>query len=120
MLAELGHEAVGRRRGPPVRPVAATLVIDEADAGLAGAVEAEGMRCVVAATVMTGPAEAAALARTVLGAGPGPRSAEPRPGSRRASELIPVDGIPEVRPGDVLADLIAAPRPSWRTATWSS
>ena len=43
-------------------------MVDEADAALAGAVEAEGMRCVVAPTVMRGPAEAAALARVVLGA----------------------------------------------------
>lgn len=43
----------------------ATLVIDEADAEHAGAVEAEGVRCVVAPTIMTGPAEAAALARVV-------------------------------------------------------
>ncbi len=48
--------------------LAATLVIDEADAALAPAVEAEGMRCVVTPTVMTGPAEAAALAGAVLGA----------------------------------------------------
>jgi LPPG:FO 2-phospho-L-lactate transferase len=48
-------------------PIAATLVVDDADAALAPAVEAAGMRCVVAPTVMRGPAEAAALARTVLG-----------------------------------------------------
>ena len=68
MLAELGHEAsvVGVAR--LWSPFAATLVIDEADAGLAEAVEAAGMRPVVAPTVMTGPAEAAALARTVLDA----------------------------------------------------
>jgi LPPG:FO 2-phospho-L-lactate transferase len=49
-------------------PFAATLVVDDADAGLASAVEEAGMRCVVAPTVMSGPAQAAALARTVLGA----------------------------------------------------
>ena len=66
MLSELGHEAsvVGVAR--LWSPFAATLVIDEADAGLAEAVRATGMRPVVAPTVMTGPAEAAALARTVL------------------------------------------------------
>jgi LPPG:FO 2-phospho-L-lactate transferase len=42
------------------------LVVDEADAELASAVEAEGMACVVAPTIMSGPAEAAALARVVL------------------------------------------------------
>jgi LPPG:FO 2-phospho-L-lactate transferase len=47
-------------------PLAGTLVIDEADAGLAGAVEGCGMRCVVAPTIMRGPEEAAALAEVVL------------------------------------------------------
>jgi LPPG:FO 2-phospho-L-lactate transferase len=68
LLVELGHEAsvVGVAR--LYAPLAATLVVDEADGALAGAVEAEGMRCVVAPTVMRGRAEAAALARVVLGA----------------------------------------------------
>src|SRR5207248_164451 len=66
LLTELGHEAsvVGVAR--LYAPLAATLVIDEADAGLAPAVEAEGIRAVVAPAVMHGPAEAAALARVVL------------------------------------------------------
>lgn len=69
VLAELGHESsvVGVAR--LWAPYAATLVVDEADADLAPAVEAEGMACVVAPTVMTGPAEAEALGRAVLGAG---------------------------------------------------
>ncbi|MBK9180859.1 MAG: 2-phospho-L-lactate transferase [Acidimicrobiales bacterium] len=69
MLAELGHEAsvVGVAR--LYRDLAATLVIDEADVGLAGAVEATGMRCVVTPTVMRDPQVAAALAATVLAAG---------------------------------------------------
>ena len=66
LLAELGEEAsvvgVARRWAP----FAATLVVDTADAGLAGAVEEEGMRCVVAPTVMSGPDESAALAGVVL------------------------------------------------------
>ena len=45
-----------------------TLVIDEADADLAAAVEAEGVRCVVAPTVMSSPERSAALSRIVLGA----------------------------------------------------
>jgi LPPG:FO 2-phospho-L-lactate transferase len=45
-----------------------TLVIDEADADLAGAVEAEGVRCVVAPTIMSSVARSAALSRTVLDA----------------------------------------------------
>jgi LPPG:FO 2-phospho-L-lactate transferase len=47
-----------------------TLVIDEADAGLASAVEAEGVRCVVAPTVMSSAARAAHLARVVIDARP--------------------------------------------------
>jgi LPPG:FO 2-phospho-L-lactate transferase len=66
ILADLGHEpsVVGVAR--LWAPYASTLVVDTADADLAGAVEAEGMRCVVAPTIMHGPAEAAALGRTVL------------------------------------------------------
>ncbi len=68
MLATLGHEvsAVGVAR--LWAPLAATLVVDEADSGLAAEVEAQGMRCIVAPAVMSGPAQAANLARTVLSA----------------------------------------------------
>lgn len=68
MLAELGHEpsVVGVAR--LWAPLAAALVVDEADAALASAVEAEGTRCIVAPSVMSGPAEAAHLAQAVLGA----------------------------------------------------
>ena len=71
LLAELGHEpsVVGVAR--LWAPYAATLIIDEADAHLASAVEDAGLRCVVAPTVMSGPREAAALGRTVLDADPG-------------------------------------------------
>ncbi|HEV3400436.1 MAG TPA: 2-phospho-L-lactate transferase [Acidimicrobiales bacterium] len=66
LLAELGHESsvvgVARLWAPWV----ATLVVDEADAALADAVEEEGVRCVVAPTVMRTPGDAAALARTVV------------------------------------------------------
>ncbi len=67
MLTELGHDAsvVGVAR--IYAGVASTLVIDVADAALAPAVEAEGVRCVVAPTIMSGPAEAAALAEVVMG-----------------------------------------------------
>lgn len=65
MLAELGHEAsvVGVAR--LYASFAATLVIDHTDAALAPQVEAAGMRSIVTATVMTGPEQAAALARVV-------------------------------------------------------
>lgn len=68
LLAELGHEssAVGVAR--LYAPWAGTLVIDEADAHLAGAVEAEGVRCVVATIVMSSAERAAALGKVVLDA----------------------------------------------------
>lgn len=68
LLVELGEEpsvvGVARR----LREVAGTLVVDEADRDLAGAVEAEGMRCVVTSTVMHDADAAARLARDVLDA----------------------------------------------------
>jgi LPPG:FO 2-phospho-L-lactate transferase len=65
MLAELGHEPTVVGVARLYAPMAATLVVDEADAALAPAVEAEGMRCVVAPTVMRSVDDAAALARVV-------------------------------------------------------
>jgi LPPG:FO 2-phospho-L-lactate transferase len=50
-------------------PWVATLVVDEADAALASAVEAEGVRCIVAPAIMSDVARSAALARVVLSAG---------------------------------------------------
>ena len=69
LLAELGHESsvVGVAR--LWAPWAATLVVDEADAALAEAVEEEGVRCVVAPTVMRTLEDAASLARAVLASG---------------------------------------------------
>jgi LPPG:FO 2-phospho-L-lactate transferase len=68
LLRELGHEAsvVGVAR--LYAALAATLVVDEADAGLASEVEAAGMRCVVAPTIMRDVDAAAALAEVVLAA----------------------------------------------------
>jgi LPPG:FO 2-phospho-L-lactate transferase len=68
MMSELGHEpsVVGVAR--LYAELAATLVIDEADAALAPEVERAGMRCVVTGTVMSTPARASALARAVLDA----------------------------------------------------
>ncbi|MGH9129252.1 MAG: 2-phospho-L-lactate transferase [Acidimicrobiales bacterium] len=67
LLVELGHGAsvVGVAR--LWAPLASTLVVDVADAALAGAVEAEGMACVVAPTVMSRPGVSSSLARCVLG-----------------------------------------------------
>lgn len=66
LMRELGGEStvVGVARW--CAPFASTLVVDEADADLAPAVEAEGVRCVVAPTVMSKPGVAADLARTCL------------------------------------------------------
>ena len=66
LLRELGHEATVVGVARLYAPLAATLVIDEADADLAGAVEAEGVRCVVAPTIMRDVDAAAALAEVVL------------------------------------------------------
>lgn len=66
LLRELGHEASVTSIARWYAPVASVLVIDEVDAALADQVAAAGLRCAAAATVMTGPAEAAALARRCL------------------------------------------------------
>jgi LPPG:FO 2-phospho-L-lactate transferase len=66
LLRELGHDVsvVGVAR--LYAPIAGTLVVDEADAALAGEVETEGIRCIVAPTVMHDVAAAAALAKVVV------------------------------------------------------
>jgi LPPG:FO 2-phospho-L-lactate transferase len=66
LLAELGHEpsVVGVAR--LYASIAATLVIDPADAALAPAVEAAGLRAAVVPSVMTDAAKAAALAKATL------------------------------------------------------
>ena len=85
LLVELGGEAsapgVARFLGAWV----GTLVIDKADQDVAAEVEAAGVKCIVAETVMRTPELAAGLARVVLGAtglvvGP-PSSAPAAPGA---------------------------------------
>ena len=66
LLTELGHIPTVVGVAELYAPLASTLVIDEADAALAPAVEASGLRCVVAPTVMSSPRIAAELADTVL------------------------------------------------------
>ena len=68
LLRELGFESsvVGVARW--YADWMGTLVIDEADAELAEDVEAEGVRCVVAPTVMSSVERSSALARAVLDA----------------------------------------------------
>jgi LPPG:FO 2-phospho-L-lactate transferase len=71
LLSELGHESsvVGVAR--LYASIAGTLVIDESDALLAGAVKAVGLRCVVAPTVMRTAGDAEQLSVTVLEAATG-------------------------------------------------
>jgi len=69
MMADLGHEPSVVGIAALWAPWAATLVVDEADADAATEIEALGVRCVVAPSVMSGPAEAARLASAVLAAG---------------------------------------------------
>jgi LPPG:FO 2-phospho-L-lactate transferase len=66
LMAELGSEpsVVGVAR--LYAPWVSTLVIDEADRDSAAAVEAEGLRCVIAPTIMDSPERAAALAQVVV------------------------------------------------------
>ena len=66
LMAELGTEpsVVGVAR--LYAPWVSTLVIDEADRARAPEVEAQGVRCVVAPTIMGSPERAAALARFVI------------------------------------------------------
>lgn len=84
LLTELGHEAsvVGVAR--LYAHLASTLVVDEADAALADAVEAEGLRCVIAPTIMSSPGAAAALAKVVLAAAAGAPAREAGPGAEHA------------------------------------
>lgn len=66
LLRELGHESSVTGVARMLAPVAGTLVVDTADAGLATAVSEAGVRCVVTATVMSDAGAAADLARSVL------------------------------------------------------
>ena len=69
MLAELGFEASVVGVAEMWSPFASVLVVDVADSHLAAEVEARGLRCAVAPSVMSGPVQAANLARAVLAAG---------------------------------------------------
>ncbi len=69
LMLELGTEPSVAGVARLYAPWVGTLVIDEADRHRVADVEAEGVRCVVAPTVMDSPDRAAALARTVIDAG---------------------------------------------------
>ena len=66
MLRELGHEPTVVGVARLYRDIAATLVVDDADAAEVDAVEAEGMACVVTPTVMTNVEVATDLCQTIL------------------------------------------------------
>jgi LPPG:FO 2-phospho-L-lactate transferase len=66
-MAELGTQPSVIGVAQLYAPWVGTLVIDEADRRSARAVEAQGVRCVVAPTIMDSPKRAAALAQVVLG-----------------------------------------------------
>jgi LPPG:FO 2-phospho-L-lactate transferase len=66
MLTELGHEPSVAGVARLYAPIAETLVVDDADADQAPAVERAGMRCVVVPTIMSEPGVAASLAATCL------------------------------------------------------
>jgi LPPG:FO 2-phospho-L-lactate transferase len=68
LLTELGGTASVVGVATWLEAVIGTLVIDQADAGEAEAVESVGVSCVVAPTVMSTPEVAAGLARVVLSA----------------------------------------------------
>ena len=74
LLAELGSEPSAVGVAEYYAPWVGTLVIDEVDRQLAPRVEAAGLRCVVADTIMSTTERSAALSATVLaavGIGPG-------------------------------------------------
>ncbi len=66
LLRELGHDASVVAVARWYAPLASALVLDEVDASLVDQVDAEGLRAVVAPTVMSSPERAAALARRCL------------------------------------------------------
>ena len=68
MMIELGYEPSAAGVAAIYAALAATLVIDEQDFGLAGAVAAAGMTPFVTDTIMADPDRAAGLARATLGA----------------------------------------------------
>lgn len=68
MMASLGMTPTAAGVAEAYGDFLDVLVIDEEDRDLAGAVEAAGVRAVVAQTIMRGPAEKRVLAEVVLGA----------------------------------------------------
>jgi LPPG:FO 2-phospho-L-lactate transferase len=73
MLVELGEDASALGVARRYAELIGTLVVDEVDEKWSDAIEALGVRCIVAPTVMHGLPEAVALARVVLDRVPGGR-----------------------------------------------
>jgi LPPG:FO 2-phospho-L-lactate transferase len=69
LMAELGHEPTVVGVAKVYADFVGTLVVDDADAELADAVETCGVRCVVSPTIMHTPEHAATLASVLLDAG---------------------------------------------------
>jgi len=67
LMSELGTEPSVAGVARLYAPWVGTLVIDEADRAAAAAVEAEGIRCIVAPSIMDTPERARTLARVVVG-----------------------------------------------------
>ncbi len=65
-MRELGTEPSVAGVARLYAPWVSSLVIDEADRDRARHVEAEGVRCIIAPTIMDSPERAAALARVVI------------------------------------------------------
>ena len=106
-----GLRVVGRWAWPArYAPWVGTLVIDEADAGLSDEVEAEGVRCVVAPTVMSsrGPRRRPGPDRARC-----PRLSPARPG--RPSHRVGSPSIPS--PGWVTWSPATTSAPCWPTLT---
>jgi LPPG:FO 2-phospho-L-lactate transferase len=77
MLTELGHEASAVGVAALLAPLIDTLVIDDADAGLAQSVADHGVIPWVTDTIMSGPERSARLAATTLAAAHTPPGARP-------------------------------------------
>lgn len=67
MLQDLGHERSALGVARMYASICGTIVVDEADAALSTAIEAEGLRCIVTNTIMDSPDAAEALARVTIG-----------------------------------------------------
>lgn len=68
LMSDLGHASSVAGVARLYAKFTSVLLVDDSDLGLAPEVEAEGLRCVVTPTVMSGPDQARDLARATLAA----------------------------------------------------